>query len=377
MRYFIQLISILILFRWIPKTWAEIHECKIERYDSDGEDYCVFRNVHISENTNQLSFSYPSGILKPTHVAFENSSMKHLPVEFLQPFGNELKFLKAENCQLRSVTITNNMQVLHSKNNFINKVIVHQDAQSSVLRELDLSSNRLEGIQNITRCQKLQVLNLSKNENLAKDSVIDLSLYAGFRELRELYLADVGAFYLDNSKGVGLPFLELLDLSENSLIPSDLRLEHLYEFTALQTLKLNDNNMVQLDYGQLPDLKALKKVYINGNNFPCPTLKVMLQFLHEKNIETPPERHSNCQSHQQEVEGMCCKFVSSPIYPKPTDRSTTATSIVVDQTEDPRIEPPIELVDDGFLWGIVAIGVVGVIMAAIAGYFVYRKLARR
>ncbi|XP_058823123.1 leucine-rich repeat-containing G-protein coupled receptor 5-like [Topomyia yanbarensis] len=374
------LLILLTLYR-LSISRAESYECAIERFGSNGEEYCVFHNVHIFKNTTESSFSSPPGIEIPSRVAFKNSSMAHLPAEFLQHFGKELKVLKVEHCQLRSITVTSNMQALYAKDNYISKVIVHQSGQSPILTELDLSANRLESIQNITRCQKLQVLNLSSNEKIAKESVIDLSSYAGFQELRELYLADVGAFYLDNTKGIGLPSLELLDLSKNNLIPSDLRLEHLYEFNALQTLKFNDNNMAQLDYGQLPDLKALKKVYINGNNFPCSTLKVMLQFLHEHNIETPPERNSNCQSHQQEVENMCCKYVPSPpIYPKPTERPSTATSTVPNGAEDPRIDQRPAADGEGgngFLWGIIAIGIVAVIAAAVAGYFVYRKRSRR
>lgn len=371
---------IISVFLWILNhqtlpVSAQSHECVIETGGANGKEHCVFRNVQFYRNTTQISFSAPLGTVKPTHVTFENSSMIHLPREFLELFGPDLKVLRVESCRLRSVTITSNMVALYARNNLIDKVIVHQSEQTSVLNELDLSMNRLENIQNITRCHKLQVLNLSTNEKIATDSALDLSMFSKFNELRELYLADAGALYLDNTKNTALKSLTLLDLSRNSLLQSDLRFEKLYPYTALQTLKLNNNGMSKLDYVELLEMKSLKTVYLNGNNFMCDYLKRMIDFLTENGISTPSERHGTCQPNQQEIDGMCCtpntKLVT--IKPPPPEGDKDSATETIDEHYTPT-----KAVDDGaggFNWGIFGIVVVVLIVVVIAiiGFFVYMK----
>ncbi|XP_055542361.1 leucine-rich repeat-containing G-protein coupled receptor 4-like [Wyeomyia smithii] len=374
----------LFLIALVSTVVAEVYRCFLENDASTGEEHCVFRNVRYSTTTRDISFEAPSGSALPPRVTFENSSLMHLPDEFLQTFADKLKVLKVEGCMLRSITIIYNMEALYARGNYITEVKIYQDRSNSLIRELDLSANRLKDLRGISSCKNLEVLNLSSNEALAEESTIDLSTFAIFKQLRELYLSDVGAFYLENND-FKLPNLQVLDLSRNSLIPSDLRVDSLSQLKALKVLKLNDNNMAELDYGLLPDLNSLTTVYLNGNNFRCDTLRTMLKFLHERNIETPAELYSGCQSHQQEVDGMCCAdhmvippkpipsypTPSIPIYTHGTDRPTDI--IPIDNEIDDNATSVAQKVDDIWLWSTVAFAITLAIIVAAAGFVLYRK----
>ncbi|XP_021706029.1 leucine-rich repeat transmembrane neuronal protein 3 isoform X2 [Aedes aegypti] len=301
----------LLLAGVIAVSIAETYDCTIEK-DNDLE-ICVFRNVKYFKNTTQIAF-YSPGSTKPENVAFKDSHMVAIPPNFLIAFADNLKVLKVENCQLQTVTITKNLLALHAKNNYIEKVLMYRNNQCENLRELDLSSNRLGNVANVTSCLKLETLNLSENEDLWEDSTLDLSVFSNMVQLQDLNLAGTGVLYLDNTKKIGLPLLKTIDLSKNDILPSDLRLEIFYPFTALETLKLNDNNMDSIDYAHLLDMKSLKAVYLNGNSFQCRNIKDMLDFLQEHNIATPTDRHSNCEQNEREVEGMCC---TGPMPPRP------------------------------------------------------------
>ncbi|XP_053695603.1 uncharacterized protein LOC128743106 [Sabethes cyaneus] len=367
---------------------AQTYKCTIEA-TSTGDEHCVFRNVQLSSNTTNVSFELPtSGI--PSRVTFKNSSLVHIPADFIQKFGDTLKVLYVEGCMLRSVIITNNLEVLHARNNYISRVVTQHNGNTPLLRDLDLSANRLKDIRNITHFKNLEILNLSSNEEIAAESVIDLNAFAPFKNLKELYLSDVGAFYLEYNKKFNLPTLQTLDLSKNTLLPSDLRVNRLSELEALEVLKLNDNNMAELDYGQLPYLKSLRRVYLNGNNFLCDKLQTMLKFLHERSITTPADTYSSCQPHQQQVDGMCCtkpivmpprptQVPTLPTHIDSTDMDNTDNRVDMDNTDNRVDDQTPGIADnsnDGFPWIAVAIAVPLAIVLAGVGLYVYRKHAR-
>lgn len=363
---------ILLALLCIQLARGQSYECTVQK--EGDQEFCVFQDVRYFKNTTNVAFTFP-GATRPVNVAFKDSHMVAIPGQFLDVFGDGLKVLKVEDCNLLSVTVTRNMEALYARNNLIDKVFMDQNDGCSGLTELDLSSNRLTTVQNITNCDKLKVLNLSGNERLWPKNAIDFSEFANLNLLVYLNLSDNGAFYLDNLKNVGLQSLKLLDLSKNDILPADLRLDVLKPFTALETLKLNDNNMEQLDYAELTDFKSLKNVHLNGNNFPCRKVKDMLEFLNVRhNIATPMDRHSNCGD--QELDGMCCKGPLPP-RPRPPPRPTTPTPEPTPEapsestTSDPRNRTNDE--SDSSWQIVVAVVVIIVIVAAGIGYFVYKK----
>ncbi|XP_065093204.1 uncharacterized protein LOC135713909 [Ochlerotatus camptorhynchus] len=362
---------ILLALLCIQLSHAQSYECTMD------QEFCVFQGVRFFKNTTNIAFAF-SGATKPVNVAFKDSHMVGIPGKFLDVFRDDLEVLKVEDCGLQSVTITRNMVALYARNNVIQKVFMDQNDECASLMELDLSSNRLTTVQNVTNCEKLKVLNLGINEQLWRKNTIDLSAFANLNLLEDLNLSDNGVFYLDGFglQNVGLQSLKLLDLSKNDILPADLRLDILKPFIALETLKLNDNNMVQLDYADLTDFKSLKSVHLNGNNFPCRKVKDMLEFLNQHNIATPLDRDSNCGD--QQIEGMCCK---GPLPPRPPPPPRPSTPSPVTTTHAPsehttiRFDPRNPANDESdSSWQIVlAVVVIIAIVAAGAGYFIYKK----
>ncbi|XP_058465981.1 uncharacterized protein LOC131439232 [Malaya genurostris] len=310
-------------------TVGETYECGIENYGPENHNYCVFRNVNYSKNTTSIAFKAPAA--KQQRIVFENSDMEHLPREFLEKFGNDLKVLNVSGCKLRSVVIPRALEELYAIDNFIEKVVVHQNAQNSPMKEIYLQSNRLKDISNITKsCKNVRILDLSRNQELATESKFDLSVFDGFTQLEYLLLADVGAFYLDYTRKLNIPSLTLLDLSMNNLLPSDLRLEHLSNLEKLEMLRLNDNNMPQLDYSQLTEMKSLKQVFLEGNSFDCGYQQTMIKFLNENNIQTPVARPArSCHAGFKIESQMCCKSDNMMLGKPSTARPFLLTGTIV------------------------------------------------
>ncbi|XP_055619373.1 uncharacterized protein LOC129764384 isoform X2 [Toxorhynchites rutilus septentrionalis] len=333
------LLVLLLLATIIELSTAETFECTVEEYGPEKHKYCVFRSVKYTKDTTDIVFKAPAS--KQPRVVFEDSELEHLPKDFLAKFGNDLKVLNVSSCKLRSVVITKAMEELYAIDNYIAKVIVHQTAQSSPMKEIYLQSNRLTDISNITRsCKNVRILDLSRNQELAQQSELNIAMFDGYTQLEYLLLADVGAFYLNYKKDPKLPSLTLLDLSMNNLIDSDLRLEYFNNFEKLAVLRLNDNSMSAIAYPQFTEMKSLKQVFLEGNTFECGYLKKMIQFLNEKGIETPVARSArNCGSGFNVESQMCCKSeylqsvgIKDTKLPNEADSSAVATPSAITDT---------------------------------------------
>ncbi|XP_055534092.1 uncharacterized protein LOC129723727 isoform X2 [Wyeomyia smithii] len=329
---FAYVIVSLFMFTTLELTGAETYECTIENYGPEKHQHCVFRNVRYNHTSGSVMFKAPTNNKQP-RIVFEDSEMEHLPKAFLETFGNDLKVLIVSKCKLKSVVITNALEELYAVDNYISKVIVHQTQKNSPLKEIHLQSNRLKDISNITRaCKNARIIDLSRNQELAQESVIDLSMFNGFNQLEYLLLGDVGAFYLNYDRKVTLPALTLLDLSMNTLLPSDLRLDYLHTLEKLEVLRLNDNGMTELDYAHFIDMKSLKEVYLEGNSFDCQYLKTMVKFLEDNSIATPVARPANnCEAGFMIEHDMCCKSSALSSIPKPN----TARPLVPTATSYP------------------------------------------
>lgn len=303
------LLAGLVLTTVLHLSAAETYECTIGKLEYGEGEFCIFRNVSYSaKSTASIAFKTPGNSVQ-TRIAFEESELDHLPKEFLSKFGKDMRVLHVVRCKLQSVVITNAMEELFATDNYIEKVIVHQQSGSSPIKSIHLQSNRLEDISNITKnCKNVTILDLSRNEQLSKESVINLGMFNGLNQLEYLLLADVGALYLDYDNLPNLPSLTLLDLSMNNLLPSDLQVDKLSVLENLRVLRFNDIGFAQLDYAHLTQMKSLKQVYLEGNSFDCVYLVDMINFLNEKGIETPVARPATVCSTGFKVEKqMCCK----------------------------------------------------------------------
>lgn len=356
--------------------------CTVEKLDS-GDEHCVFRDVNLRKNTAGARFAYPADVAKPSQVTFVDSNMKQLPSNFLTLAGPELRVLRVENCGLVSVTITSGLEELHAKGNSIEKVIVHQSGSGGPLRSLDLSGNELNDVTNLTKCQALEELNLSGNK---LEDVLDLGKFKGLNNLRKLDLTHNNINYLDNTGNVNLESLEDLNLGHNNIIPSDLNIAIFYPFAKLHTLRLNDNLMSQLDYNHLLNIKPLKTVYLNGNNFKCDYLESMLKHLQQNNLQTPPGQPTSCPD--KVFNDFCC---TGSLPTKPTPPTTKAPPIIVDPTKSPATDDSIispteesnrgsNHTDDSlpsWTWIVAGVGIALIVIAAAIGVVVWKKQQKK
>lgn len=352
-------------------------QCSLEKIDSSEDEHCVFRDVNLKAATSGVKFSYPAGAPKPTHVAFLSSSMKQVPSNFLNLAGAELKVLRVESCGLQSVTIGSGLEALYAKDNTIQTIIVHQSGPDGPLRTLDLSGNSLKDISNVTKCQALETLNLGGND---LGDTLELNKFKGMNNLRKLDLSNNAINYIDNTGNTNLESLEDLDLSHNNILPSDLNIQIFYPLTKLQTLRLNDNLMAQLDYNLLLSIKSLKTVYLNGNNFDCSYLERALQHLQTNNLQTPPGGPYPCKT--KIMDGFCCTgpVPTKPTAPAPIDPKTTTEKANVPPTPVP------DSAKDGdndagsapsWLWFGVGAGVAALVIAAIVGFVVWKNQQKK
>ncbi|XP_052873428.1 toll-like receptor 6 [Anopheles cruzii] len=282
---------------------AIAYECTMQKLHE--ETYCVFRNVVYDGST---AAEFKSGAAKKVQqVAFEDSSLVHLPKELLSAFP-DLRALYVAGTNLTTVVIPSKLERLYASNNYITKVIVHQAATNTPMTELMLDSNRLRDISNLTRLTNLEILNLSGNEELAKDSTIDLGDFGGLTNLRHLLLSDVGAFYVENERDVSLPELELLDLSNNNLVTTNLVVKVFAPLRKLKILRLAHDKLTDLDAMGLTKNNDLAEIYLEGNDFPCDFQARLLEHFQKAQVETPVvHKQSRCMLEYEKQNDMCCR----------------------------------------------------------------------
>uniref|UniRef100_A0A182RLW0 Leucine rich immune protein (Coil-less) n=1 Tax=Anopheles funestus TaxID=62324 RepID=A0A182RLW0_ANOFN len=282
---------------------GQTFECVLQRRDD--ENVCAFRNVMYTANMTGVTFKAPTG--KIQHVAFEDSTLEHLPKELLTAFP-DLRSLSVPNTNLSTVIIPAKLERLYASDNQITRIIVHQTRDTTTMLELMLDSNHLHDVTNLTRLAKLEILNLSGNKELSNDGTIELGRFKGMNGLRHLLLSDVGAYYLENEQDVSLPELELLDLSNNNLLTSSLSVKVFAPLKSLQILRLGHNQLKDLDAMQLTEgSPQLKQIYLEGSHFPCDQQKLILNHLNKAGVETPvTNRQSRCLLGFEKHDDMCC-----------------------------------------------------------------------
>ncbi|KFB45718.1 AGAP010675-PA-like protein [Anopheles sinensis] len=284
---------------------GSIHECTVEKRQD--EHVCVFRGVVYRANDTNFVFKAPASP-KVEHIVFEDSTLSHIPAEFLTAFP-VLKALTVVQTNLSSVVIPSKLERLYASNNRISKVIVHQTKDSTTMTELILDSNHLSDISNLTRLAKLEILMLSGNKELPVGDTVDLGRFKGLDSLRSLVLSDVGMMYVENKDNVALPSLELLDLSNNNLITTNLHMNVLAPMKKLEILRLTHTLISDLEALQLTQNNGnLKKVYLEGNNFMCDRQKQIVDHFNRSGVETPVDnKNVNCILGFQKENDICCQ----------------------------------------------------------------------
>uniref|UniRef100_A0A182WE92 Uncharacterized protein n=1 Tax=Anopheles minimus TaxID=112268 RepID=A0A182WE92_9DIPT len=290
-------------------------ECELQKRDD--ENVCVFRNVVYTKNLTGVTWKAPAS--KIQHVAFEESKLQTLPKSLLDAFP-DLRSLDVPSANLSSVIIPANLERLYASNNMIKQIVVTDTRDRMKMLELILDSNHLHDVSNLTRLAKLEILSLSGNKELTDDGTLELGQFKGMDALRHLLLSDVDAYYVENEKDVSLPELELLDLSNNHLLTSSLRVKVFAPLKKLQILRLGHNQLNNVDVLRLTENNPqLKQIFLEGNHFKCDEQRLILDHLNKSGVEAPVNnRQPRCMLGFDQQDDMCC-IATMPVGPPKTE----------------------------------------------------------
>ncbi|XP_049766208.1 lutropin-choriogonadotropic hormone receptor-like [Schistocerca cancellata] len=158
------------------------------------------------------------------------------------------------------------------------------------LRSLDVRSNKLTRIPDLSGCKDLRVLDLSSN----RIASLEGQPFLGLSLLHDLLLAHNSIHRLPKDAFEGLPRLQVLDLEDNRI--TDIHPEAFLPFTQLEDLNLGENTFPVLPTAGLERLLVLKV-------FNNPELREF----------PPPERFPRVQRLMLAYAYHCCAFL--PLLP--------------------------------------------------------------
>ncbi|XP_049792368.1 lutropin-choriogonadotropic hormone receptor-like [Schistocerca nitens] len=180
------------------------------------------------------------------------------------------------------------------------------------LRSLDVKSNKLTKIPDLSQCKDLRVLDLASNQI----TTLEGRPFLGLSLLHDLLLAHNSIPRLPKDAFEGLPRLQVLDLENNGI--TDIHPEAFLPFTQLEDLNLGHNAFPVLPTAGLERLLVLK-VFNNGalREFP------------------PPERFPRVQRLMLAYAYHCCAFLPL-LPPDPPPKPPLKDSVIF--PEDPEFD---------------------------------------
>ncbi|XP_050093728.1 leucine-rich repeat-containing protein egg-6-like [Anopheles aquasalis] len=313
------LVILLIVVSSVQIAWSV--NCSIESFEyapSIADEFCVLKGLKTDVATAGNKLTDPS----ITRVAIENSSLNRLTAAFYERFPR-LEHLIVRDNGLEQLHITGNVRIIDASGNKIKSVTVQGGGS---LRELNLRNNPISDISPISRLVGLTKLNLG-NSSIKEDPFsFDLTLLCHLTNLTELIFDELDIFYLDNTRNCTLPNLRVLDLSRNSFIHFNFKLDLFRNMPKLEVILLRNclvsNPIVQFEELR-SDFPSLKKIYLEGNRFTCSFLSELLAHLKANGIEpVEPEQSEFCDERFRHVANMCC----DPLNVSPSDTKAGITT---------------------------------------------------
>ncbi|XP_050093729.1 uncharacterized protein LOC126576491 [Anopheles aquasalis] len=307
--------------------------CSIKRFEyATGilEEFCVLNDLRTDVATAGNKLTDPS----ITHVAIVNSSVKNLTAAFYERFPR-IEHLVVRGSDLEQLHIAGNVRIIDASGNKIKSVTVQG---GGAVRELNLRNNPIRDITPISGLVGLTKLNLG-DTLMAKEHAFDLSNLANLTNLTEMHIDGLNLYYLDNTKKKPLPNLRVLDLSRNSFTPSNFQLELFRSMPKLEELLLRHclfSDLTVHTEELRTNFPSLKKIYLEGNQLPCPIFSNLLDLLNSNGIEpVQPEQPEQCVLGFTLISQMCCVFFNPP--PPESTIFGTNTAITSTTTVRPTI----------------------------------------
>ncbi|OWF37319.1 leucine-rich repeat-containing G-protein coupled receptor 5-like [Mizuhopecten yessoensis] len=120
------------------------------------------------------------------------------------------------------------------------------------IKELNVHSNNIKKIPDLTRCRMLELLNLGNNDV----SSLDENVFANLTHLKDLILTRNIITYIPRNAFCGLVKLDYLDLSKNKI--GEIHDDAFIDLIALTDLNLSENDFPRLPIDGLQNLQVLK-----------------------------------------------------------------------------------------------------------------------
>lgn len=262
--------------------YLKIHNCNIEKFHQ-----LSFDNSHLYT------------------LSLKNNLIKYLPSGQIFNSMNFLKLFDLTNNLIENINDTTfnnmkNLEKLYLRKNHIKKINITTFQELNKLIILDLSDNYIELIDDKSFDQNINLKSLLLSNNHLKIfndiqlgckqtlEYLDLSINP-LKFVKFSIISDIKFLNLSNTKLLGsfdydtfikIPLLQILDLSNNQLQKIDTHL--FYPLRALRKLYLNGNNLNEIDY---EDAKFDPiELDITNNNWNCTYLHKMIKYLNSQSI---------------------------------------------------------------------------------------------
>lgn len=213
-------------------------------------------------------------------------------------FGGQLKLLNVSENRLTTLAIGRWLSI-EAENNFITKIEISNNSISNSIKNLYISNNSLTNIENITKLDNLESLDLSFN----RIGAINVHTFASLKRLVSLNLAQTNVSNLDFGTFAGQTEMKTLDLSYNNLTEINVIIFMPY-MSKLEKLFVDGNNLTELAPLQLY-FPVLNTLGISNNNFNCTFLAQFLRQLDTLKVTLnidPDDRHPN----STHISGIAC-----------------------------------------------------------------------
>ncbi|XP_058824785.1 leucine-rich repeat-containing G-protein coupled receptor 4-like [Topomyia yanbarensis] len=290
---------IILLLGCLAQAAVEHHTCIPTSYTS----ICILEYVYYSRN-DTTTHVFPKG---HSHVRIGSErwfhSINSIVREFDTKLYNELdrpQALEVVNSGMTSLEIPRALEYANFADNSLKEFSIESGAGETFLTFLDLSSNALSNLTNISSLVNLESLYLSNNEIQTLEPDV-------FKQLTQLKVLELNQNKITSVPENALPrSLSSLGLFRNQI--RELKYNHI-SLPSLEVFNIESNHLETFDAAAL--LLAMPKLRIvrfGGNKFDHGVLRTAIVTLQRYNISYRNDfDDSSCYYDRELVDGVCMR----------------------------------------------------------------------
>ncbi|XP_055602960.1 platelet glycoprotein V-like [Uranotaenia lowii] len=258
--------------------------------------------AYLSLANNQISVLHDNLLSNCTSLAFldlKGNKITSLSDIFLSSLTH-LKTLSMDSNRLTALKIPQQLTKFTASNNFLLSIFM-DDPTNSQLYTLNLSNNKLRSIENITVLQTIAILDVSFNPI----GPLKLTSFLKLKQLTDLNLENTKIATLEHGILAQQSKLRRLDISYNNFRQLDISV--LTSTPNLETLYLDGNNLIEMNYEHIPELLPnLTYLGLFANSWNCSYLTTLVRFCNKHQISIAGTKPYGEMSHLTNVQGIYC-----------------------------------------------------------------------